>query len=63
MPTITIQMWEGRTPEVKADLAKTVTRLISEKLSVPEESVTVVFSELSKTNFARGGVLASDRGK
>lgn len=60
MPIITIQMLEGRTQEQKSKLAQVVTQAVVDIAKTKPESVTVVFSEYPKENWAQGGRLLSE---
>lgn len=61
MPMVHIEMIEGRTVEQKRTLAKKITDMIVEDLKVKPEAVTVVFRDMRKDEFARGGVLRCDQ--
>jgi 4-oxalocrotonate tautomerase len=61
MPTVIIEMLEGRTVEQKALLAKKITDVIVEIFGSSSEAVTVIYHELPKTNLAKGGALFSER--
>ncbi len=60
MPTITIQMLEGRTIEQKREFAEAVTDLAAKTLKCNPTSVHVIFDEIPKENWATGGKLWSD---
>jgi len=61
MPVVQIDMIEGRSEEQKRALAKKVTEAIVETAKCPPESVTIVIREAAKANFAKAGVLLSDK--
>lgn len=61
MPTVIIEMLEGRSYEQKAKLAKKITDAIVEIFGSSPEAVTVIYHELPKANLAKGGVLFSER--
>lgn len=61
MPIINIMLWEGRTLEQKRQLAKKLTEDMVAIAQVPPESVTITFSDFSKSDWASGGFLASDK--
>lgn len=60
MPVVKIEMLEGRTKQQKVRLVQAVTLALAEIANAKPESVTVVFSEYSKENWAQGGKLLSD---
>ena len=60
MPVVKIEMLEGRTRQQKIKLVRAVTQALVDIANAKEESVTVVFSEYSKGNWAQGGKLLSD---
>lgn len=55
MPIITIQLSPGRSHQQKAEFITEVTRLTSEVLRCPTESVDVLFIEVDGSNWAHGG--------
>jgi 4-oxalocrotonate tautomerase len=60
MPTIRIELFEGRTPEQKAALAKEITAACVRVLGNSPGSVDVLFHDMKKHDWATGGVLWSD---
>ncbi len=60
MPVVKIEMLEGRSKEQKAKLAQAVTQALVTIAKAKPESVTVVFSEYSRENWAQGGKLLSE---
>lgn len=58
MPTITIQMYAGRTPAQKAHLVRAVTDAAVEALNVNADLVRITIVDVERYNSARGGVLA-----
>jgi 4-oxalocrotonate tautomerase len=63
MPQIQVTMLEGRTPEQKRKIVERITNTMVEETGTAREGVTVVFVEVSRASFARGGVLLLDRDK
>jgi 4-oxalocrotonate tautomerase len=61
MPTVQIDFAEGRTIEQKRELAIKVTQAICETANCPAEAVTIIMRDLPKHNFAKGGILLSDK--
>ena len=60
MPTIRVEMFEGRTPEQKQAFVKAITEVTVSTLGGSPESVQVVITDVSKSNWASGGLLWSD---
>ncbi|MCL5962045.1 MAG: 2-hydroxymuconate tautomerase family protein [Chloroflexi bacterium] len=56
MPFVRIDMFEGRTKEQKAALAKAVTAAVQETLGAAPEHIYVIINELPPENIAVGGV-------
>ncbi len=61
MPTIRVEMFEGRTPEQKREFVKAVTEATVKTLGTSPEAVDVVLFEIKKSDWATGGVLWSDK--
>ena len=61
MPTIRVEMLEGRTPEQKTALVKALTQAVVESLGSKAESVDVVLFDIARQNWATGGVLWSEK--
>jgi 4-oxalocrotonate tautomerase len=61
MPTVQIEMFEGRTLEQKRVLAKKVTEAIVESIDTAPENVKIIIREMSKENLATAGTLAIDK--
>ncbi len=60
MPIVRVEMWPGRTHEQKAELARAITdAVVNIARTAPEETI-VVFTDVSKEDWAKAGVLASD---
>jgi 4-oxalocrotonate tautomerase len=60
MPIIRVEMWAGRTHAQKAELARVITEAVVTIVHTTPEATIVVFDDVPKENWARGGVLASD---
>ncbi len=56
MPAISVQIWPGRSDEVKEKLIKRLTDVTVEVMNVPPEAVSVTINEVEKTNWGVGGV-------
>ncbi|GIT19622.1 MAG: hypothetical protein CM1200mP39_24280 [Dehalococcoidia bacterium] len=56
-------MYAGRTDQQKSDLAKAITKAISETAGIPDSATTIIFQDVEKTEWAVGGVMASEDNK
>ena len=61
MPVIQVTLLKGRTIEQKRKLAQRMTDAIVEEAGAKRESVTVTFIEVSREEYASGGVLMADK--
>jgi 4-oxalocrotonate tautomerase len=61
MPTIRVELMEGRTPEQKKNLVKALTSAVVETLGSKAESVDVVLYDIKRSDWATGGELWSDK--
>ncbi|OIQ87340.1 2-hydroxymuconate tautomerase [mine drainage metagenome] len=61
MPAIRIDMFEGRSPEVKKELVKNITQAVVETLKCSPEAVDIILNEVSKSHWATGGKLWSEQ--
>jgi 4-oxalocrotonate tautomerase len=61
MPVLRVSMHAGRTKEQKAELAKALTEVMVRIAKTPAEATSIIFEEVEKSNWATGGVLASDK--
>jgi 4-oxalocrotonate tautomerase len=55
MPVVTIEWYEGRSAEQKAEIAEKLTELLSEVGKMPAEQVWIRFVESPKSEWAMGG--------
>ncbi len=60
MPIVRVEMWPGRTHSQKAELARVITEAIVNIAQTTPEATIVIFEDVSRENWAQGGVLASD---
>lgn len=60
MPTIRIEMLEGRTPEKKAELARAITETTAQVLACSPEAVDILIYDIPKIHWATGGKLWSE---
>ena len=61
MPIIQFNLLEGRSVEMKRELAAKVTDTVVEVLKVKRETVRILIHEMSHHDFSVGGVTAADR--
>lgn len=61
MPSIHIEMFEGRTPEQKRNLVKAVTDAVVSTLGGSPESVDIILTDVKRSDWATGGVLWSEK--
>jgi len=61
LPFVTIKWYKGRDAETKDRVAKLVTDAICEGCGCPDEAVSLVFQDVDKREWYRGGVSASKR--
>jgi len=61
MPTIRVEMMEGRTPEQKTALVKALTQAAVDSLGAKPESVDVLLFDIPRQNWATGGVQWSEK--
>ena len=61
MPTIRVELLEGRTPEQKKNLAQALTQACVDTLGSQPEAVDVLFFDVPRQDWATGGVPWSER--
>jgi len=61
MPTIRVELFEGRTPQQKAALAKELTEACVRVLGGNADGIDVIFSDVARHDWATGGVLWSEK--
>jgi 4-oxalocrotonate tautomerase len=61
MPTIRVELFEGRTIEQKRAFAAEVTEVCARTLGGSREATEVLFFDIKKQDWAVGGVLSSER--
>ncbi|HHQ45545.1 MAG TPA: 4-oxalocrotonate tautomerase [Candidatus Altiarchaeales archaeon] len=59
MPVVRIDLWQGRSPEMKEELIVKVTDAVCESLEVQKEDVFVILNEVSKDNWGMHGKTAA----
>jgi 4-oxalocrotonate tautomerase len=60
MPTINVQMFDGRSAEQKRAFVKAVTEAACNTLECGPESVDIIIQEVKRENWATAGKLWSD---
>lgn len=55
MPTIRIELWAGKSKELKDALAKDITDVVVKHIGCPPEGVTIVFDERPKGDWYTAG--------
>ena len=61
MPTIRVELMEGRTAEQKKALVKALTQAVVDTLGSKPESVDVLLFDIKRQDWATGGVQWSER--
>ncbi len=61
MPVVRVSMWTGRTHEQKVQLAKALTDAMVQIGKTTPEGTVIIFEEVEKSNWASGGILASEK--
>ena len=62
MPTIRVELMEGRTVEQKRALVQALTQAVVETLKTKPEAVDVLLYDVKRHDWATGGILWSDKG-
>ena len=60
MPIVRIEMWPGRTPAQKRELARVITDAMVNIAQTTADATIVVFEDVERGNWAQGGKLASE---
>ncbi|MEO5670659.1 MAG: 4-oxalocrotonate tautomerase [Ramlibacter sp.] len=61
VPTIRVELMEGRTPDQKKNLVKALTQAVVDTLGSKPESVDVVLFDIKRSDWATGGQLWSEK--
>ena len=61
MPTIRVELFEGRTAQQKSALAKELTDACVRVLGGSSDAVDVIFCDVARHDWATGGVLWSEK--
>jgi 4-oxalocrotonate tautomerase len=59
MPVLNITIFKGRTEDQKQMLAHALTKAVHDTLGSPVSDVRIIINEVSRDNFAAGGLLRS----
>ena len=59
MPIVKVEMWAGRSPEIKKKLIENITRTVCETVGCPPEAVTIVIEDIPKENWGQSGKQAA----
>ena len=62
MPTIRVELFEGRTVEQKRALAQELTAACVKVLGGSADGVDIVFYDIARNDWATGGVLWGEKG-
>jgi 4-oxalocrotonate tautomerase len=61
MPIVRVSLFEGRSIEKKRALVEGITEVIARVCEVSPDGVHVLLDEMSRDDWGRGGIVASDR--
>jgi 4-oxalocrotonate tautomerase len=61
MPMVQITMLAGRTVEQKRKIARRITEVFVEEAGARREGITIAFHEVSREDYAAGGLMMADR--
>jgi 4-oxalocrotonate tautomerase len=61
MPTLRVELFEGRTLQQKRDLARELTEACKRVLGGNGDGVDVIFYDIARQDWASGGQLWSDK--
>jgi len=61
MPLVQVTLLKGRTVEQKRKVAERITAAMVEEAKAAKEAVVVTFVEVTREDYASGGVLMADR--
>lgn len=57
---VQVSVWAGISEEAKKKIAKGMTEVLTE-LGIPKDAITIIISEIPKTNWATGGDVHSEK--
>ena len=61
MPTIRVELFEGRTPQQKSELANELTQACVKVLCGPADGVDVLFFDVARYDWATGSISWADK--
>ena len=61
MPTLRVELMEGRTAEQKRHLVQSLTAAVVESLGVKPQSVDILLYDIKRSDWATGGELWSEK--
>ena len=61
MPLVQVTMLKGRTAEQKRKVAERITAALVEEAKAAKEAVVITFIEVTREDYASGGVLMADK--
>ncbi|MGH8354676.1 MAG: 4-oxalocrotonate tautomerase [Pseudomonas sp.] len=61
MPTLNVQLFDGRSSDEKRALVEALTEACCRTLNCPPEAVDILLAEVKREHWATGGVLWSER--
>ena len=61
MPTIRVELFDGRTPAQKSELAKELTQACVKVLGGSADGVDVLFFDVARHDWATGGISWADK--
>lgn len=56
---VQVSAWAGMSKENKKKVVEGMTKVF-EELGIPKNAITIIINEIPKTNWATGGILASE---
>ena len=59
MPVVQVSAWAGITKENKNKIVVGMTKVLKD-LGIPKNAITIIINEVPKTNWATGGIIASE---
>ena len=59
LPVVQVSAWAGISEENKKRVVVGMTKVL-EDLGIPKNAITIIINEIPKTNWATGGILASE---